>query len=197
MITQYGSEKKNKILNSALELFVEKGFHGTSTSSISKNAGVSTGILFHYFSTKKTLIIELYLNIKERFYRNMIQNLNNTDEVDKSMKKMWDDTIDWVINNRLDFKYLIQYSASPFNIEKHNTPLLDEYDIKTAAFFTKGINEGYFRNINIGLLRNNLYHIIVSLFEVADFIGHINDEIIEQAFVSAVSSIKKCKNKEN
>lgn len=197
MIAQYGSEKENKILNSALELFVEKGFHGTSTSSISKNAGVSTGILFHYFSTKKTLIIELYLNIKERFYRNMVQNLDNTDDIDESMKNMWYDTIDWVNNNRLDFKYLIQYSASPFNIEKHNTPLLDEYDNKTAAFFAKGINEGYFRNINIGLLRNNLYHIIVSLFEVADFVGFINNELIEQAFESAVSSIKECKIKEN
>ena len=59
------SSKKEQILTSALELFVTLGFHGTSTSAIAKNAGISNGILFHYFKTKEELITELYIEIKK------------------------------------------------------------------------------------------------------------------------------------
>ena len=49
-------EKEQKILDTSLKLFVERGFHGTSTAEIAKTAGVATGTLFHYFKTKEELI---------------------------------------------------------------------------------------------------------------------------------------------
>ena len=58
-------EKELQILNASLKLFVENGFHGTSTAEISKSAGVATGTLFHYFKTKEELINRLYLYSKE------------------------------------------------------------------------------------------------------------------------------------
>jgi AcrR family transcriptional regulator len=57
-------DKREQILASALRLFVEFGFHGTPTSKIAKEAGVSNGTLFHYFATKEDLIKELYISIK-------------------------------------------------------------------------------------------------------------------------------------
>ncbi|MBW2185312.1 MAG: helix-turn-helix transcriptional regulator, partial [Deltaproteobacteria bacterium] len=41
-------EKRKQILGSALELFAEQGFRGTSTAEIAKHAGVATGTLFHH-----------------------------------------------------------------------------------------------------------------------------------------------------
>jgi AcrR family transcriptional regulator len=55
------NEKEQKILDTSLVLFVEKGFHGTSTAEIAKTAGVATGTLFHYFKTKEELIDRLYI----------------------------------------------------------------------------------------------------------------------------------------
>ena len=59
------NEKKQSILDASLKLFVENGFHGTSTAEIAKTAGVATGTLFHYFKTKEELINSLYLHTKE------------------------------------------------------------------------------------------------------------------------------------
>ena len=50
------NEKKQSILDASLKLFVENGFHGTSTAEIAKTAEVATGTLFHYFKTKEELI---------------------------------------------------------------------------------------------------------------------------------------------
>ena len=47
--------KKMKIIQAALDLFVERGYYGTKTSQISRRAGISEGLLFHYFPTKEIL----------------------------------------------------------------------------------------------------------------------------------------------
>ncbi len=46
-----------KIIESAIQLFNEKGYAGTSINDISKGAQLSKGILYHYFQNKD----ELYL----------------------------------------------------------------------------------------------------------------------------------------
>lgn len=51
--------RRQQILETALTLFVHQGFHGTKTSQISREAGISEGLLFHYFPTKESLLEEL------------------------------------------------------------------------------------------------------------------------------------------
>ena len=50
------TKKQEKILNKALELFAEKGYHSTSTSTIAKEAGVSEGLIFRHFKNKDGLL---------------------------------------------------------------------------------------------------------------------------------------------
>lgn len=51
--------RKQQIMQTALDLFVQRGYYGTKTSQISKRAGISEGLLFHYFPTKENLLEEL------------------------------------------------------------------------------------------------------------------------------------------
>ena len=46
---------RRHILEAATRLFARHGFDRTSTATIAKEAGVSQGIIFHYFETKKKL----------------------------------------------------------------------------------------------------------------------------------------------
>lgn len=50
------TEKQEKILDSALELFAKEGFHATSTSKVAKHAGVSEGLIFRHFRNKDGLL---------------------------------------------------------------------------------------------------------------------------------------------
>jgi AcrR family transcriptional regulator len=49
-------EKEQKILESAVNIFSEKGFSAATTSEIAKNAGVAEGTIFRYFKTKKDIL---------------------------------------------------------------------------------------------------------------------------------------------
>lgn len=51
--------RRQQIFQTALRLFVQQGYYGTKTSQISKCAGISEGLLFHYFPTKENLLEEL------------------------------------------------------------------------------------------------------------------------------------------
>ncbi len=54
------SEKQGRILNAALDEFASFGYDRASTNNIVKNAGISKGLLFHYFDSKKGLYNFLY-----------------------------------------------------------------------------------------------------------------------------------------
>jgi TetR/AcrR family transcriptional regulator len=53
-------EKQNRIINSAIKVFAQKGYQTASTNEIVKEAEISKGLLFHYFTNKKELYLFLY-----------------------------------------------------------------------------------------------------------------------------------------
>ena len=66
-------ETQKKILSSARQIFLKKGFSGTSMSQIAKEANVAKALLFHYFKTKE----DLWKNVKDEVIgQNIIENLN-------------------------------------------------------------------------------------------------------------------------
>jgi AcrR family transcriptional regulator len=52
-------QRRLQLLQVALEQFVARGFYGTSTREISKAAGISSGLMFHYFNSKEHIYEEL------------------------------------------------------------------------------------------------------------------------------------------
>lgn len=53
-------EKQDKIINAAVHVFSENGYKRGSTDIIVKEAGISKGLLFHYFGSKKNLYLFIY-----------------------------------------------------------------------------------------------------------------------------------------
>jgi TetR/AcrR family transcriptional regulator len=54
-------QRRGQILTTALDLFVARGYYGTSTREISKTAGISSGLMFHYFPSKQHVYEELVI----------------------------------------------------------------------------------------------------------------------------------------
>jgi AcrR family transcriptional regulator len=54
------AEKRDAILAAALELFAERGFHGTSVPEIAERARVGAGTIYRYFPSKEALVNALF-----------------------------------------------------------------------------------------------------------------------------------------
>ncbi|HSH19451.1 MAG TPA: helix-turn-helix domain-containing protein, partial [Draconibacterium sp.] len=63
-------QKKDLILETALELFAENGFHATSISQIAKKAGISKGLTYNYFDSKKEILDNIILEGFDTIYSN-------------------------------------------------------------------------------------------------------------------------------
>lgn len=56
------NKSKSKILDAGLKLFIEKGLLATSVSEIASLAGISKGLMYHYYKSKEELYYELVNN---------------------------------------------------------------------------------------------------------------------------------------
>lgn len=106
-------DKREQIFESALKLFVTFGFHGTPTSKIAKEAGVSNGTLFHYFATKEELIMALYISVKEDLNQFLFSKINTDENIESVIKKVFIYFIYWALDNPEKNHYIQQVLFSP------------------------------------------------------------------------------------
>ena len=63
------SKRQWDILDAATKVFAEKGYEGSRTSDIAKEANIAEGTVFRYFKTKKDLLVGLLMPMMIKFFR--------------------------------------------------------------------------------------------------------------------------------
>lgn len=107
-------DKREKLLQTALELFVSQGFNDTPTSKIAKEAGIATGTLFYFFPTKDKLIISLYLKLKGQAAESINAALAEVKSTKEVIKTYYVESLKWSLRNPSEFLFLAQFSNSPY-----------------------------------------------------------------------------------
>ncbi|MGM0921458.1 MAG: TetR/AcrR family transcriptional regulator [Bacillota bacterium] len=69
-------EKQDRIINSAMKEFAQNGYDKASTNEIVKEAGISKGLLFHYFQNKKQLYLFLYDHMVDILMEKIMEKIN-------------------------------------------------------------------------------------------------------------------------
>ena len=62
-------DRKEKIMQASIQLFVQRGFHNTSTRMIAEQAGVSEGLIFRHFRSKDALLDSLLQQGADEMYQ--------------------------------------------------------------------------------------------------------------------------------
>ncbi|MDJ0788258.1 MAG: TetR/AcrR family transcriptional regulator [Myxococcota bacterium] len=53
-------EKRDLILDAAIEVFASKGYHGARVSDIAREAGIAYGLVYHYFKNKEEILSTIF-----------------------------------------------------------------------------------------------------------------------------------------
>ena len=149
-------DKKTALLQAALKLFTERGFHGTSTAQISKKAGVATGTLFNYFSTKEDLINALYFDVKGKLSHNLVKGLQTQITFYEKLKKIWYNMTEWGLNNPDDFLFVGQFCSSPYITNYTREEVSKDY-IFLYELVKEGIANGDLKDYSIALVMSMFY----------------------------------------
>ncbi|MFD2670260.1 TetR/AcrR family transcriptional regulator [Marinicrinis sediminis] len=95
------TQKQLKILQSAIEVFAEKGYAASSTSEIAQRAGVAEGTIFRHYKTKKELLLSIVTPVMAKFIAPFV--LRDFHKVLESRYETYGDFLRAILINRLAF----------------------------------------------------------------------------------------------
>ena len=154
-------EKKNKILEKGFTLMCEKGYHNVNSVDIAKYAGVSTGIIYQYFTDKRDIFIEGVKNYSSNIMFPMIDILDNT-KIDKNnLEKILNIMIDSFIDTHKMSKKAHEELIAMSHIDDEINQIFKDNELKMNE---KIVNTLKYNNFNVKNL-NEKVHIIIGLID--------------------------------
>jgi TetR/AcrR family transcriptional regulator, repressor of fatR-cypB operon len=134
-------DKRTEIVRAALELIAENGFHGAPMAMIAEKARVGAGTIYRYFENKEVLINELYRELEERIYSNVMNGYSPEKPVRERFLHLGTAILRYCISNPLDFRYLEQFHNSPYGVEFRRDKVLGKNGNKDIyrELFEEGI----------------------------------------------------------
>jgi AcrR family transcriptional regulator len=130
-------DKRGKIIQAAFRLFCQQGFQATSTALIAKEAGVATGTLFLYFSSKDVLINALYQEAKEGLTAHLQEGYPEQSGVSDRFWHLWFSACRWGLENQEAFRFMTMFRSSPYIWQ-----VTREEAASAAAFARQLVQEG-------------------------------------------------------
>lgn len=167
-MTKLVNKKKtsvNRILNSAIELFSEKGFSGTTTKQIAEKACVNEALIFRYFSNKSKLYTAI---IREK--------INQEPKIEMPLELLR--------HTRDDYKIFSSIAENIF-LKCKNDPTLIRL-LYFSALEGHELSDIFLDNYVV-FLRKQLSDYIESRIKDGDF-KDINPHICARAFLGMVSN---------
>lgn len=140
-----------QILDTALRLFVENGFHGTPTSRVAAEAGVSNGSLFNAYKTKDQLVLAVYTKVKNDLDAHLNRTVPENTALPERLRLLFAESVRWAVANPVAFRYIQQLHASPYagTVPAHEVAQQTQRHLAALA---EGVGSGLLRPLPVELL---------------------------------------------
>jgi AcrR family transcriptional regulator len=147
-------DKRNEIMQAALELLAEQGFHGAPMALIANHAGVGAGTIYCHFASRDVLIREVLLDIEGR----ITAQIQDGDAASLATRHRFSHVctvlLNYFIHNPLEFRYLEQFHNSPYGVEHRRDKIFGQGDEPQPCreLFNQGVAEGVIKDLPLVVL---------------------------------------------
>ena len=144
-------DKKEHILNVAIDLFAEKGFEGTSIRDLASKAEVNIAMINYYFGSKEKLF-ETIVEYKSSYLRERLEEITN--DTQKTDIEKIDAVIDHFVHRLLtNHKYhrLIHQELLLMQREKLHSTIIKSFSKNKElikGIIENGMSRGVFRKVD-------------------------------------------------
>jgi len=185
------TNKRTAILEATLRLISKHGFHGTAMSKVAKEAGVSAGIIYHYFDSKDDLMDELYRHIKRNFGRAIVEKFDPNQPLKVQIRQMLGLMIGYYIQRPLESAFVEQYTRSPYfspdieeEVAQYYTPLLQSFQRAQQEMIIKDFPAPVIATLTLDVATSLAQKHAAGLFT-------LTDELIEQVIDACWEAIRQ------
>ncbi|HBI04761.1 MAG TPA: TetR family transcriptional regulator [Paenibacillaceae bacterium] len=164
------TEKQQRIIASALEIIAEKGFNGSSTSEIAKNAGVAEGTIFRHFKTKKELLYALVGPMLIKFaspliMKDVIRIIESEAPAEDVLQSLYENRLDLITENLPRVKILMQEALfHPEIMDSILNNLARQGRALGDNFVTERIESGEFRPLPTNGITRAIFSTLLGYF---------------------------------
>lgn len=107
-------DKRDHIMQAALALFAERGYHGTPVSMIAEKAKVGSGTIYRYFKDKDDLVNTLYRTWKAVLFERTMAGLDATLHLRSLFHEIWKRMAEFAMEHRDAFIFMEAHHHSPY-----------------------------------------------------------------------------------
>ncbi|SEM10206.1 DNA-binding transcriptional regulator, AcrR family [Syntrophus gentianae] len=130
-------DKRNEIIQAALELIAEKGFHGAPMAMIAEKSDVAVGTIYRYFENKDVLINALYKEVEAKILVALREGYSAEKPFRERFIHLGTALLRYFISFPLHFRFMEQYHNSPYGVSLQRDRVMGkagEPDIFTELF---------------------------------------------------------------
>lgn len=186
------SDKRDKIIQSALDLIAERGFHGAPMAEIAEVAGVGAGTIYRYFASKDILIEGLFENLKEKINAYLMEGYQESKPIRERLIHLCTRLVDFFTAHPLYFSFVEQYFHSPFGVSLRRDKLVSgDHDLFIEIFY-QGIAQKVLKDLPLFILAALTFSPLLSLVRDRN-LGLItaDEELILKCIEASWDGIKK------
>jgi AcrR family transcriptional regulator len=125
---QIRDERKVQIMEAAVKVFARKGIIGTKMSMIAAEAGISHGLLYHYFESKDELFTTLVQGAMAEAYDAMKNVYNLSGSPMDKIRALTEDILD---EGGTPYFMLIHQARTSDGVPEKAKQLVEQYSMKT------------------------------------------------------------------
>ena len=155
-------DKREAILQAALELFAERGFHGTAVPLIAEKARVGAGTIYRHFKDKESLVNELYRHWKNRLFEHISQGLSADTPVRTLFHEVWVRWIGFAAKHPQALLFLEAHHHSPY-LDESSKALSERIHSAFLEMMALGCREQVFKALPAQLLMTFISGVVSQL----------------------------------
>ncbi len=136
---------RERILEAALELFVEQGYFNTNVPDISKKSRCSVGSIYHHFVNKEEIASQLYKNGILRFRAALSDAIDTNEDPEKTIHSIVVSFLRFAEEHHVLSRYLWLARHNEFlsdKVRKPTTVGFDELGRRLTRVIKQGIRAG-------------------------------------------------------
>ncbi|GIO29054.1 MULTISPECIES: TetR/AcrR family transcriptional regulator [Paenibacillus] len=139
-------EKYELILDAALKVIAENGFHGSQISKIAKEAGVADGTIYLYFKNKEDILISLFQERLGNLVGMFHSSIKESSTAEDALRKVCEIHFTELENNvNLAYVTQIELRQSSLELRKAIGLVVKPYIQLIEHIVERGKTEGSFR----------------------------------------------------
>lgn len=163
-------DKNARILKAALELFAEKGFHGTAVPEVAKRADVGAGTIYRYFDNKEALVNEVFRSSKTKLKGYLIENISMEADTRERFHQFWQNLVTFARDNPVDFHFLELQDHQPY-LDAESKRIELEVLAPIWALCVQGMRQGDIKELEAESLMAMVWGAFVGLMK-AESMGY-------------------------